>query len=237
MERVEFFKLWSEHHGGAKITGIVKWWLSISFKIATILTRLKVSPNILTSLGIVLAAALYLTLEFNVGLTDRSEEIKLGSLFLALLLLILSLMADGIDGSVAIVSGKVSKFGAAWDAIADRISESLWALAFITVGADYRIIAIAWLASQIQEYIRARSAGLGEGSIGIVTICERPVRASLLAIALVLQVVLLLTEELLDISSIPWINIIAMIWLLMQFISLAMLATSVTSRLKVGDGK
>jgi phosphatidylglycerophosphate synthase len=99
--------------------------------------------------------------------------------------LVLSLAADGLDGSLAILTGRVSKWGAALDAVADRIVEALWAFGLYLLGAPLEIVVLAWLAAYSQEYMRARAGGLGFHDIGVVTTAERPVRASLVFIALV----------------------------------------------------
>ena len=103
----------------------------------------------------------------------------------AISLLVLSLLLDGIDGTVAIITGKSSKFGAMVDAVADRLVESLWAIALYLLGAPWEIVLVAWLAAFTQEYLRARAGGLGVNQVLIVTWCERPVRATLIFIPLV----------------------------------------------------
>ena len=67
----------------------------------------------------------------------------------------------------------------------DSISEGFWALTFYYLGAPLWIILIAWLAAFTQEYVRARAGGLGLREVGVVTIGERPIRASILFIAIV----------------------------------------------------
>jgi archaetidylinositol phosphate synthase len=59
MKRDEFFVAWSGLHGGAKIEGVVKTWLQISFALVNILAKLKVSPNFLTFSGLAFAIALW----------------------------------------------------------------------------------------------------------------------------------------------------------------------------------
>jgi CDP-diacylglycerol--glycerol-3-phosphate 3-phosphatidyltransferase len=105
----------------------------------------------------------------------------------ALIFLVLSLICDGVDGSVAIVSGKVSKFGATLDAIADRITEALWFFALYQWGIAPEICLAQFALALTQEYARARMASLGFHEIGVVTIAERPVRASAIAIFMVLD--------------------------------------------------
>ena len=172
MNREEFFSLWSALHGGAQIRGIVKWWLTISYSSARFLQRLHMSPNTVTVCGVVAAALTWL----------ESPGV------LAIAWLVFSLACDGIDGTLAIISGKSSRWGATLDASADRIAEAFWVGAFIAVGVSLRVALVIWVAAAIQEYIRARAGGLGLRQIGIVTVAERPMRASALCIALVANV-------------------------------------------------
>ena len=79
----------------------------------------------------------------------------------------------------------------------------------IAIGADQNIVIAALLIAGVQEYLRARSAGLGLTDVGVVTISERPVRASILFIALI---AFLLNLEI--------VNFLALIWLIMQSVSL-----------------
>ena len=100
----------------------------------------------------------------------------------------LSLAADGLDGTLAIITEKVSKWGAALDAIVDRVVESIWALGLFLLGAPWQAVLVAWLAAYSQEYMRARAGGLGVQEVVVVTIAERPIRASVVFIVLVARV-------------------------------------------------
>ena len=180
MKREEFFATWSKLHLDAEIKGIVKGWLSISYFIARGLSALRITPNILTLLGVLTATA----------------ALFYSNSVIALIFLVLSLICDGVDGSVAIVSGKVSQFGATLDAIADRITEGLWFVALYQWGIPPEICLALFALALTQEYARARMASLGFHEIGVVTIAERPVRASAISIFMVL--------ELLDFSFAPY---------------------------------
>ena len=219
MVREEFFDRWSEVHGGAEIKGIVRWWLSISFRVASLLRRLRVTANSMTVFGVIIAFLLI------VALRDEGSE-QAVPLLIAALLLVISLAADGVDGSLALLTGDVSRRGAALDAIADRLAESFWAFAFIQIGADYRVVVIAWLMAQTQEYIRARLGGLGVSEIGVVTVSERPVRASILAVALVIALIYAASGggEILAVTLTSAVTIIAALWLLLQTIALGQLS-------------
>ena len=205
MNKDEYLTTWSELHGGAKIDGIVKAWLNISFALVKPLAKLRVTPNILTLGGLICAILLW----------------QFPNSWPAALFLIASLMFDGIDGSLAIVTRVTSKFGAFTDSFVDRLSEIFWALALYELGAPKALVFAALLTTYIQEYLRARSGGLGHNEIGIVTICERPVRASLIFIAII--------GNLLSLQIAP---VISAIWLGMQLFALLQLTKTFYNRLR-----
>ena len=185
MTREELFHQWSALHGDAQVKGIVKAWLTISHFITRPLIAMRFSPNSLSILSIFAAMAFVLKVETHWAIS----------------LLVLSLLLDGVDGTVAIITGKNSKFGAMVDAVADRLVESLWAIALYLLGAPWEIVLVAWLAAFIQEYLRARAGGLGVNQVLIVTWCERPVRATLIFIPLVGR---LFGFELFEVASWLW---------------------------------
>ena len=121
---------------------------------------------------------------------------------------------------MAIISGKSSKWGAILDSIVDRASEIFWMLALYKIGIDLKFLLIIIVVASTQEYIRARSGGLGLSEIGIVTIAERPVRASFVFILLILA--------LLDFE---FSNLFVYLWLVFQVVSFAMLIKHVRARL------
>jgi hypothetical protein len=169
MKQAEFFAKWSALHGNAEIKGIVKAWLKISFASAKFVSVLRLTPNFLTLLGIVFAIAM------------AANPLSLWTIPL----LVLSLYADGIDGSVAIYQNRESQFGAVLDSVADRISEALWFYVAYRIGAPVWLVLVTYVIATTQEYARARLGGLGINAVGVVTPSERPVRASFIFIALV----------------------------------------------------
>ena len=190
--RDEFFSQWSDLHGGAAIKGIVRLWLTISFAICRLLSAVRITPNGLTYVSL-LFAGLYLYF------IDSHWAIAF---------LILSLMADGLDGTLAIITGRVTRWGAALDSVVDRIVEAIWAIGLFHMGAPWQYVLVAWLAAFAQEYMRARAGGLGIHEIGVVTISERPVRATFIFVALIGRVV-----------GVNVIDVVALIWMLMQVFS------------------
>ena len=205
MKRDEFFSVWRRLHGDAEISGIIKGWLSISYLIVKPLAKVSVTPNILTILGLFFGVLLYANAET----------------FWAPALLVLSLICDGIDGSLAIVTNKSTKWGAILDSTVDRLAEIFWVLALYKVGADLNLLIIVLLAASVQEYMRARAAGLGVSEVGIVTFAERPVRASFVFIVFIsLQ------------FNFTIYNQIIICWLALQLISLFMLSRFTYSKLR-----
>ena len=203
----EFTAQWSKLHGGAPTSGVVGGWLRISFPLARGCAKLHITPNVLTTIGVLSA-----------GLTAITSPHWWALIFLAL-----SLIADGIDGSVAIYTERTSATGAVWDGIADRISEALWAIAFYRLGVPLSwILALACFAG-FQEYARARLASLGVADVGVITPGERPVRASFLTVAIVAFHISF---------SHNWPTAIAMVLTLVQIISFLLVLRFAVNSLK-----
>jgi archaetidylinositol phosphate synthase len=169
MKRADFFAKWSALHGNAEIKGVVRTWLKISFASAKFVSALRLTPNLLTLLGIVFAVAMAI------------NPLSLWTIPL----LVLSLYADGIDGSLAIYQNRATYFGAVLDSVADRISEALWFYVAYRIGTPAWLVLLLFVIASTQEYARARLGGLGVRDVGVVTPAERPVRASFIFIALI----------------------------------------------------
>ena len=179
-------------HGDAKVSGIVKGWLSISFPVSKALAKIRVTPNALTILGLVFGILLYMN----------------SSAIWAPLILVISLICDGVDGSLAIITRQSSKWGALLDSVVDRLTEVFWVFALYSLGVDSKILITVLILASTQEYLRARAGGVGLKQVGVVTVAERPVRASFIFIALV---AFNLNLEIL--------NQITFVWLILQAIS------------------
>ena len=161
MKRTEFNRTWSDLHGGVEVQGVISIWLRFSYWIARVLSALRITPNVVTTIGLLASIGIYFT-------WYTSQLIAL---------VLFSLICDGVDGSLAIYRGRVSKFGELYDSVADRISEAFWLLGASFVGVPVRWAIAIWVLGATQEYARARLASLGYSEIGVVTPAERPVRA------------------------------------------------------------
>lgn len=204
MIKTNFFQAWSKLHGDAQISGIVRGWLTISYYLVKPLAKLRVTPNMLSIAGLIFGVVLYL---------NAQNPWAIG-------LLVASLLCDGIDGSLAIITNKASKWGAALDSILDRTTELFWVLTFISIGGNEYLIICAAVLAFAQEYLRARAGGLGLTEVGVVTIAERPVRASILFISLIAFTI-----------DLQIINLLAALWLILQSISFLTLARFAYKRL------
>ena len=128
------------------------------------LVRLHVSPNLLSSLGLLAGAA--------VGLSYAANRPALAAAFI-----IVCGIFDILDGKVASNAGRRSLFGAMVDSTLDRYSEF-----FIFMGLAYHfrrgwglwLILLGFLGSSMVSYTRARAEGLGiECQVGPMQRAER----------------------------------------------------------------
>lgn len=154
----------------------------ISFYPARLLVRMGVSPNSLTLSG--------LLLNFLVAAVLATGQPIIGG-FLVLLVNAF----DMLDGSVARLSGKVTRFGAMLDSTLDRYSEGIIFLGLMVwlfdQGNQTSLIAayITLFGSVMVSYSRARAEGLGlHGEVGLL---PRPERIVLLALGLIFHQYLL----------------------------------------------
>ena len=166
----EFMREWSRLHGDVSPSRVVIAWLNISYQLAKALSVMRFTPNALTlvGLGVSILAPIF-------------APNPASALFV-----VIALIIDGCDGSLAIISQKVSVKGAIWDSLADRTAEGLWAIALWRIGVPIWLVTGLWILATTQEYLRARFNSQGSNEIGIVTVAERPVRALLTSVALIL---------------------------------------------------
>jgi len=200
LSKQEFKIRWSSLHSDAKTDGIVGAWLNISYRFGLVCTLLRISPNVLTFLGLLGAVATAVT----------SQTVW------AIFFLVFSLFCDGIDGSVAIFQQRESNWGATLDAVADRISEAFWFFTLFAIGVPAWIPIILWSIASFQEYARAKLKSLGVSDLGVVTPAERPIRASFLFIALIFNF--------LDMPGVAWLSIGFLVIQIYSFVSVVIFA-------------
>lgn len=136
-------------------------------EVARVIGATGLTPNVLTIIGFLLT--------FPVALA-----LALGKWQTAGALLILAGLFDVIDGSVARVMGRVSRFGAFLDSTLDRLSEAVIYLGFVVYYLERQnfmgslLCYLTLVGSFMVSYTRARAEGLGvECREGLFTRFER----------------------------------------------------------------
>ncbi|MHB0868318.1 MAG: CDP-alcohol phosphatidyltransferase family protein [Chloroflexota bacterium] len=150
---------------------------------ARLLARLGFTPNALTIIGLLLNGVVALVL-------------VMGNPVLGGVLVLFANAFDMLDGALARVSGKGSRFGAFFDSTLDRYAEAvtyLGVMAWLFSLGDGLALLAAYLSivgSLMVSYTRARAEGLGvHGEVGWL---PRPERILLLALGLIFHQYLLL---------------------------------------------
>lgn len=141
--------------------------------LARLLARLKVTPNQVSTAGFALNVV-------------AAVCIATGNLVLAGAIYILAGCLDLMDGTLARVTGRATKFGAFFDSTVDRISEGV-----VFAAITYRfaidgesvlaaVVVLALLGSLLVSYVRARAEGLGgKCKVGLLTRAERVILLTL----------------------------------------------------------
>jgi len=135
--------------------------------IAGLISRTGLTPNMLTFIGLLL----------NVGV---AAVLAGGSIRLGGWLLLFAASFDALDGALARLTGRQSRFGAFFDSTLDRYSEAViyggLLIYYVDQGArtEPLLVYAAIIGSLMVSYSRARAEGLGlECKVGIATRLER----------------------------------------------------------------
>ncbi len=150
------------------LTGWARRTFSVLLKpIAGIFARLGVSPNALTLVGLLLQALVAFVL--------ATGQLRLGGI-----LLIFFAAFDALDGSLARMTGRVSRFGSLLDSTVDRYAEGLTLLGLLIYanqqGRSDQIVLIyvTIVGSLLVSYVRAKAESLNiPCTVGILTRAER----------------------------------------------------------------
>uniref|UniRef100_UPI0021031809 CDP-alcohol phosphatidyltransferase family protein n=1 Tax=Paractinoplanes polyasparticus TaxID=2856853 RepID=UPI0021031809 len=160
---------WSRLHGGfdpREANFLVRGWVRIAYAVGSWLGRHRVGPMAVTTAGLLIC----FLVPASVVLLDRP------GILLAAVLVLVAALADGLDGAVAVLTGRTTRLGYVYDSVADRLGELAWLVAFWLAGAPGWLAVTAGAASWLQEYARARATAAGMSEIGVVTVAERPTR-------------------------------------------------------------
>jgi CDP-diacylglycerol--glycerol-3-phosphate 3-phosphatidyltransferase len=168
----EYAVAWSKLHGGFDprgASGVVRGWVHIAYRIGSWLGARRIGPMAVTTAGLLLCVAV-----------PAAALLGRAGLLIGALLVLLAGFADGLDGAVAVVSGRTTRLGFVYDSLADRLGELAWLTAFwiFDPGAPGWLVVAAGATSWFHEYARARATAAGMSEIGVVTVGERPTRVS-----------------------------------------------------------
>lgn len=175
LSRAAYLDRWQELHAGydPRSSPLVLGWLTVVHAVARPFVALRVPPDVVTLLGLVVSGAVV----WLAALGGRW-------LLLAAVVAGLSGLVDSIDGAVAVMTGRATRFGAVLDSVVDRFSDVLYLVALWFVGAPPWACVLAGVLVMTQEYARARAAAVGMDDIGVLTIGERPTRVVVVAMFL-----------------------------------------------------
>jgi CDP-diacylglycerol--glycerol-3-phosphate 3-phosphatidyltransferase len=166
---------WAPLHGGYEPApaSLAGRWLALAYRLARPLAARGVSPDVLTAWGVLVSAAVAAVAAPG----GRWPLAAVGVVVLAGLL-------DNLDGAVAILSGRTTRWGYVLDSLADRLSDAAYLLALWLLGAPGPACVVGGSLMVLQEYARARAGNAGMGEVGVVTVWERPTRVILTAVLL-----------------------------------------------------
>lgn len=160
---------WSARHGGIEPSGVVRGWLRLIR--ACVRPVRRIPPDVLSVAGVVaLAGALLVT-------TAGAPWVALAGL-----LVVLGGVLDGLDGAVALATGRARPLGAVVDAVCDRLGDLLLVAVLVVLGGPVALAGAVAAVTLLHEYARARAQSVGMPGAGAVTVAERPTRIIVVAL-------------------------------------------------------
>lgn len=150
---------------------VVKIYYAVIGKAVRPLANSSLSPNTLTLLSLLVSLGVFFLFAG-------------GCFFLGGLALLLSGLFDTMDGTVARLEGRATRFGALLDSSADRLADFFifaGLLVYFRQGPTFYGLLMALAGSYLVSYVKARAESLG--TIRVVGFMQRPERILLLAAA------------------------------------------------------
>lgn len=159
MEDAEHLAAWSQLHGDLEPSPLVRRWLGVVHRLAGPVSRTGVHPDVLTACSLaVLVPALW------------------APAWAAAVLVLVSGVLDALDGSVALLQGRPTRWGYVLDSVVDRLCDGVVLGLLVVAGAPPGLAVATGAAVALLEYTRARAGNAGGDEVGTVTVAERPVR-------------------------------------------------------------
>ena len=168
-----YFDRWQELHGGYDPRTGSAWlrgWLTMVYAIARPLARRGVQPDVVTISSIWLAGAVLVLSEVG-----GRWWIAAGWTMVA------SGLFDTLDGCVAVLEERTTKWGYVLDSAVDRVNDCVYLLCVVAVGTPPELAVALGFSFFFMEYLRARAGNVGGDEVGRITMAERPTRVILLS--------------------------------------------------------
>ena len=160
---------WSSLHGDIEPSRVVRGWLQmVRFLSSGPVAR--IPPDVLSAFGVLALVGAWAVVVW----AERPA--------LAVPLILAAGVLDGLDGAVALRTGRARPLGAVIDATADRIGDLLLGAVLVALGAPAPWVLAAVTLMWLLEYIRARAQAVGMPGVGAVTVAERPTRLIVVAL-------------------------------------------------------
>jgi phosphatidylglycerophosphate synthase len=167
LSREDYFDGWRDLHGGydPRSNTMVRWWLSLTYDVARLPARARVSPDLITLVAVLVSVVAAVV----AGAGGRWPV-------LAAAIVVFAGMLDNVDGAVAILTARSTRWGFVLDSAADRVSDLAYVAALWLAGATPEVCVVGGALMFLQEFVRARAGAGGLTDVGVVTVWERPTR-------------------------------------------------------------
>ena len=176
-DRDGYLDRWAALHGGydPRSSRFVGPWLGLTYALARPLARWRVAPDVVTGAGLITSAG-------ATALAAAGGRWVLGGA----LVVGVSGLLDSLDGAVAVLQDRTSRWGYVLDSVVDRIADLSYVGALRVAGAPVVLCVPGGALMFLLEYARARAVGAGLTEIGVVTVWERGTRVVVTAVFLAL---------------------------------------------------
>lgn len=161
---------WSSLHSGVQPSRLVRGWLSM----VRMLARgpiVRIPPDVLSLLGVLALVGAWAAVAGP------------GWPALTVALVLAAGVLDGLDGAVALRTGKARPLGAVVDSTADRLGDLLLGAVLLALCAAPGWVIAALTLVLLLEYVRARAQAVGMPGAGAITVGERPTRLIVVGLA------------------------------------------------------
>jgi phosphatidylglycerophosphate synthase len=197
LSRDSYLQQWSQLHGGydPRSNAMVRWWLFMTYDVARLPARVRIPPDMLTGLAVLVSVA-------------AAALAWLGGhwLVVAAAAVVVSGLLDNLDGAVAVLTGRSTRWGYVIDSAADRVSDLAYVGAIWLAGAPAGVCVAGGALMFLHEFVRARAGAAGMSEVGVITLWERPTRVIVTA-AFLLCAGLFADEVWADIGAAAWVGL------------------------------